>query len=73
MTKITEELTKMLGFDEMEKLSIKDNLFFYKHPDGYVRLAYYDEDLTDDILSLEQLQALYYGLTGNELKIKWFS
>lgn len=71
--KITEEMTKMMGFDEMEHLPIKDNVFFYKHPSGFIRLACYEMDITDDIKTLERFKLLYYGLTGKELSIKWFS
>lgn len=65
-TPLTELNTKELGFID-EALRLSDNLFFYKHPNGSVRLAWGGEDIWEDINTVEQIQALYYGFTGKKL------
>ena len=63
---LTEEVCKDLGFVDAA-LMIRENLFFYQHPDGTVRLAYAEYDIGKPITKISDLKIIYKCMTGKEL------
>lgn len=63
---LTEEVCKELGFVDAT-LKIRDNLFFYQHPDGTVHLAYAEFDIGKPITKLSELKIIYKCMTGKEI------
>ena len=63
---LTEEVCKELGFVNAA-LMLRDNLFFYQHPDGTVHLAYLEFDIGKPITMVSELKIIYKCITGKEL------
>lgn len=63
---ITEQVCKELGFVDAA-LMIRENVFFYQHPDGSVHLAYAEFDIGEPITRVSDLKTIYKCITGKQL------
>lgn len=63
---ITEQVCKELGFVDAA-LMIRENVFFYQHPDGTVHLAYAEFDIGKPIRRVSDLKIIYKCITGKQL------
>lgn len=63
---LTEQACVELGFVNATLL-IRDNQFFYQHPDGTVHFAYMEFDIGKPITKISELKRIYKCMTGKEL------